>query len=302
MEEAAEAVAAAAAVAETETMNPFDLRGPEFLVFYVVYIAVLFLGVKVVWKIATARKDPPLPRHPYEIAFLRGGAREAAKVAVLSLLQSRVVFKTDKTRYFAHQREARNLTEPLDRSVVQHFQRYVVPDQAKLIELAEAVAPHYKQRLVALGLWASGRRNVARLLTMLGLFAAIWIVAGMKMSIAFDRGHSNVGFLIGIASIATFGALAFMVPAEGRTIAGDEALATLRALNKNAGGAGDLVFYAAIFGAAAVALEGNPFYDESAAHGSGGSGGGSCGGSGSGGDGGGGGGCGGCGGGGGGGD
>ncbi len=271
-------------------MNPFDLRGPEFLAFYVAYLVVLFLGVKVVWRIATSRKDTPLPRHPYEIAFLRGGAREAAKVAVLSLLRSRVVFKPDDIHYFADKYGAMGLTEPLDRSVVQHFQTYVVPDQRKLTELAETVAPHYKQRLAALGLWASGRGNAARLLTMFGLFAAIWIVAGMKMWIAFDRGHTNVGFLIILGSLSTFGALAWMMP-ETRTAAGDKALATLRSLNKNANGAGDFIYYAAVFGAATVALEGNPFYGEPGSGGSDGSGGGSCGGS----DGGGGG-CGGCGG------
>lgn len=273
-------------------MNPFDLRGPEFLAFYVTYVAVLFLGVKVVWKIATSPKDPPLPRHPYEIAFLRGGAREAAKVAVLNLLHSGVVFKFDKLHYYAHKVAAFKLTDPLERSVVQHFQKYVVPDQSELVKFAEAVAPHYKQRLVALGLWAGVRRNAARLLTMLGLFAAIWIVAGMKMSIASGRGHTNVGFLIGLASVATIGAFIFMVPFEGRTSAGDKALATLRSLNKDGDGASDIIYYAAIFGAATVALEGNPFYREPG--GADGSSGGSCGSSDGGGDGGGG--CGGCGG------
>jgi uncharacterized protein (TIGR04222 family) len=274
-------------------MSPFDLRGPEFLVFYAAYIALLFAGVKVAWSIATAKADLKLPSHPYEIAFLRSGAAEAARVAFLNLLRSRVVFKPDDTHYFADKYGARKLTEPLEKSVVRHFASYATLDQAKLTALAEEAAPHYKQRLAALGLWAGRRHNAARLLTMFALLAALWIVAGMKISIAEARGHSNVGFLIALASAATFGALIWMMP-ESRTRAGVKAMATLRALNKDADRASDYIFYAAIFGSATVALAGNPFYREAAAGGGDASVGGS--GCGSGGGDGGGGGCGGCGG------
>ena len=67
-------------------MNPFDLRGPEFLVFYLflsaIVIGAVFLLRHVGEKDQAAK--PPID-DPYLIAFLRGGAGEALRVTALSL-------------------------------------------------------------------------------------------------------------------------------------------------------------------------------------------------------------------------
>jgi len=90
-------------------MNPItDLTGPQFLVFYAVLITVT---VAYCWfrrrgSDALASLPPPaLPQRfdPYEIAYLRGGDREVARVAVVRLAQSgylltggkRIVTQTD---------------------------------------------------------------------------------------------------------------------------------------------------------------------------------------------------------------
>ena len=68
---------------------PFDLTGPQFLVFYPVFA----LGVAVLvryWHIRRkATLEPVLPRltDPCRIALLREGRREAVDVAVLSLIE-----------------------------------------------------------------------------------------------------------------------------------------------------------------------------------------------------------------------
>ena len=68
-------------------MNPFDLPGPQFLLFYWVTAVAIWL---VLWMARTVNESGPLPRlrqmDPYLIAYLRGGAKEAIRVATFSLV------------------------------------------------------------------------------------------------------------------------------------------------------------------------------------------------------------------------
>ena len=72
--------------------NPFDLRGPQFLLFYAC------LGVAITalaWWTRRARERADIPSRPLsdylEIAFLRGGTTEAIRVAVITLLDRGVL-------------------------------------------------------------------------------------------------------------------------------------------------------------------------------------------------------------------
>ena len=71
--------------------NPFDLRGPQFLLFY------LCLGLAITVLVHWTRRaweggDTPRPLSDYlEIAFLRGGAAEAIRVAILTLIDRGVL-------------------------------------------------------------------------------------------------------------------------------------------------------------------------------------------------------------------
>ncbi len=68
-------------------MNPFDLCGPEFLLFYVVLVAAVS-GVAVL--VRRVLESGPVPRFrevdPYLVAHLRGGSSEVLRVATISLL------------------------------------------------------------------------------------------------------------------------------------------------------------------------------------------------------------------------
>jgi uncharacterized protein (TIGR04222 family) len=67
-------------------MNPFDLSGSAFLVFYVGVAVIVIIAVKLV--IDEAERGAPRAlslSDPYQIAWLRGGTREAARIAVLAL-------------------------------------------------------------------------------------------------------------------------------------------------------------------------------------------------------------------------
>src|SRR5258707_10105630 len=85
-------------------MSPFDLRGPQFLVFY------LILGTLVVTLLFMLRRliDPAGPvkvdmSDPYLIAFLRGGENQILRVPTISLVH-RNYFKSLTPRLRQHPR------------------------------------------------------------------------------------------------------------------------------------------------------------------------------------------------------
>ena len=64
-------------------MNPFDLHGPEFLLFYLV-LSIVVIAVVIFRR--RARESGDLPANsiqdPYRIAYLRGGKREVVKLPI----------------------------------------------------------------------------------------------------------------------------------------------------------------------------------------------------------------------------
>src|SRR5262244_3636151 len=77
---------------EVFPMNPFDLSGPAFLAFYSVVAIILVLALKLAIDAGEGGVPPSLPLgDPYQIAWLRGGTAEAARIAVLALTDRRLL-------------------------------------------------------------------------------------------------------------------------------------------------------------------------------------------------------------------
>lgn len=78
-------------------MNPFDLRGPEFLSFYFCFSLVVIFAVIVLRRIAESGDAPKIDLgDPYLIAYLRGGEDEALRVAVISLVDRGLLVMNDQ--------------------------------------------------------------------------------------------------------------------------------------------------------------------------------------------------------------
>src|SRR5581483_11128312 len=81
-------------------MNIFDLRGPEFLEFYLTLLVIAFpAAVLLRWLLRGPGGAPPeraLKMDPFEIAYLAGGKEMAVNAALASLLQRETV-KLDLT-------------------------------------------------------------------------------------------------------------------------------------------------------------------------------------------------------------
>src|SRR3954469_2058 len=110
-------------------MNPFDLYGPEFLVF--------FLALSVVVTGATAflrwrLESGPVPElgnvDPYQVSYLRGGYHEAVRVATLSLLD-RGLLRAEGDLLIAGMSAVKRARRPLEKAILQAFlQERQAPD------------------------------------------------------------------------------------------------------------------------------------------------------------------------------
>jgi uncharacterized protein (TIGR04222 family) len=241
-------------------MSPFDLRGPEFLLFYLVLGAIV-LGALVASRRLTEPSGPIKAdlSDPYLIAFLRGGKNELLRVTTISLIH-RGLLKVDGTKVSAASSHAADsVRNPLEQELLLYFKQ---PREASSVFSEANVSlpsEQYESSLEALGLlpnqWVRDRR--AR---MLGLaLCVLWGVAIIKIFVALSRGHSNIGFLIILAAV--FGFAAFLLARPRLTLRGKAMLDDLRFLF---GGlrsrleatltSNDVTLLAAVFGVAAIPL------------------------------------------------
>ena len=104
-------------------MNPLDFTGPDFLVFYALYGAVICGGL---WLLRlTAEPQMPdwaVPVDPQTIAYLRGGATEALRISAMTLLERDVLVlgPNDTLRAHAHHKLPADASA-IDRAVRDHF-------------------------------------------------------------------------------------------------------------------------------------------------------------------------------------
>src|SRR5215475_10073470 len=144
-------------------MNPFDLRGPEFLLFY------FFFSLVVIYAIAFLRRraeSGPAPKidlgDPYLIAYLRGGGNEALRVAVISLVDRGMLVMDG-----ALIRRADRVSDDLVRHPVENeaLKKFSAPDKATSIFSdynLKSILQSYRQKLEYAGLLPDSAARGAR--------------------------------------------------------------------------------------------------------------------------------------------
>jgi uncharacterized protein (TIGR04222 family) len=247
-------------------MNPFDLTGPEFLVFYIALAA----GVHLLWRplvgILGAGADAVAGPEghfnlanldPYLIAYLRGQEAETARVAIISLLD-RGLLHRESEELIAEPGAGDKVHRPLERAILQVF-----ADKEKASSIFKDAAFRsacvgLEAELSRLGLLPSLAGKSRILLLRLASMVLLVGVAFTKIKVAFERGHPNVGFLVILAFASVILMLGRKAPKQTRT--GERLLRELRerfdhlksrADDIELGGVSrDLVLLAAIFGMA----------------------------------------------------
>jgi uncharacterized protein (TIGR04222 family) len=249
-------------------MNPFDFHGPQFLAFYIL----LVVAIHLLWRplarffcSPTKKVELPLRRFdlanldPYLLAYLRGQEPETARVAIVSLIDRGLLHANeDKLTTVVGMENQGN--RPLEREILGAFASQQTASIIFKHSGFLAACRGLRDELVKLGLLPGTAGRAWVVLLRLGMLAVLAGVAILKIRIAFERGHSNVGFLVILSLVATIAMLKRDSPK--RTRQGDALLDELKLryarLEERSeqiqagGGSHELVLVAAIFGLAAL--------------------------------------------------
>lgn len=247
-------------------MNPFDLPGPQFLLFYLGLIALVIVALILTRRAAESSSAPKIDlSDPYLIAYLRGGETETLRVAIVSLIDRGLLIATGTQLKSADNASSDSVRRPIEKELLRKFK---TPDEAVSVfddARLKATCKPFEQTLKSAGLLPNDSIQQARLSRVLVAVLVLGGVGVIKILVAFSRGRTNVGFLIVLIVVAVFCAIKISFPRlteSGRAMIAD--LQNLygglkdRALFLKHGGATiEPMLLAAVFGVGA--LEGADF-------------------------------------------
>lgn len=183
-------------------MNPFDLRGPEFLAFYFAFSLVVILTIVILRRVAESGDTPKIELDdPYLIAYLRGGESEALRVAVISLVDRGLLLMNDQII-----RRADHVTENTAKNQIEYevLNRLGAPTKATSVlkdERLKAAFQPYRDKLERAGLVPDAATRAARLKRLLLALLALGVVGGIKIQIGLSL-ERPIGFLVFMMIVA----------------------------------------------------------------------------------------------------
>ncbi len=241
-------------------MWPFDMRGPDFLIFYLVAGAIVLTAAAL---LRHSGESPDMPKvnlsDPYLIAFLRGGKNEAMRVVTMSLVD-RNLLAAAGTKIAATEAAWGKARSELEQKIVKHFTPSAEASSLLKTKEAEPEMGRYENELTRLGLLPDSDVKEARVLRMSVALLLIVGLALAKIIVALATGHSNIQFLVLLAVI--FAIAVVVISKPRRTLAGDRMIADLRTLFEglkqrspqlqNGASPAEFALMAAVFGMATV--------------------------------------------------
>jgi uncharacterized protein (TIGR04222 family) len=211
-------------------MNPFDLPGPQFLLFYAVLGAGVLFAVYALKQQAEGGAPIRLPStDPYLIAYLRGGAVEAIRLAV-AVLVDRQLLEVEGGDRVVRRKSVRPAhgSNDLERAILEECEKEIHPgDLTRRQRILEIARRSYELPLLGLGLLATpeARNRRARDAGLAMIILAV--VAGIKVAIGLAR-NRPVLFLV-IFAIG-FVVLTLFLTRGRRTVLGERVLGDLTTL------------------------------------------------------------------------
>jgi uncharacterized protein (TIGR04222 family) len=208
-------------------VNPFDLPGPQFLMFYLALLAGSGAVRLLFWRSLDQSAAPVRPMtEPYQISYLRGGAEETVKVAV-AILAHRGWLSVEGEMIRNETSAAENVADPIEKAVLGACSSGATLSQILGSDASGVARQRYHQRLVDANLFLSNQQRAGARFLQVALMIGLLVVAVIKIAIALERGRRNVGFLIVLAAV---GLIAHLVTGGMRTPNGSRALRDLKTL------------------------------------------------------------------------
>jgi uncharacterized protein (TIGR04222 family) len=242
-------------------INPLDLAGPQFLLFYI-GVGVVVLALMRAFRVAA--EGGPAPRiettDPYLIAYLRGGKNEALRVATVSLIDRGLLHVDDKDALLARGGAEEIAGRPIERALLRYFAHRRAATNIFTSSDLEAPCREYEGRLARTGLVPDAAAKAARRRRIALAVVVLVGLAGAKLWVAHARGKTNVGILIVLMIMFVISVIGGTRPF--RTARGDALLADLRTLFarlrerggtvRGGGATSEAALLAAVFGLAAL--------------------------------------------------
>jgi uncharacterized protein (TIGR04222 family) len=202
-------------------MNPFDLAGPQFLMFYAGLS--LVVGGFIWFSRHQNEKEKsvaaPELTDPYLVAYLRAGPQEVWRLATIRLIDRGLMQVNEGRISTLPDSKPEDAQNEVERATLAWFRK---PEEAISLvkesgnfELGRLVSP-YEERLIELGLLPNKAARQRQRSRYIGAACLLTAVAGLKIILALDRGHKNVGFLIVLASVCLYGLYQIAFPTRTR--------------------------------------------------------------------------------------
>jgi uncharacterized protein (TIGR04222 family) len=183
--------------------NPFTLRGPDFLLLFLFLCILVHLLVHAAIVMNEARVPAKgVLRDPYLIAYLRAGTLELVRVVGLSLALRGLLAVSPRGLMIIHPGEVSRATLPIERAVLQACRPGSTLTAIAGDGEVRLATQEYQRRLADSGLLPNARAKRARKWAVLAGTSILAFVAFCKIVIALDSGHSNISFLMILASVA----------------------------------------------------------------------------------------------------
>jgi uncharacterized protein (TIGR04222 family) len=256
-------------------MNPFDLRGPEFLAFYLFAtgagLLFLYLVSRGLFSESSHLPSGAARRHlrdPYLLAYLRGGVPETLLTVAFSLNKRKLLTAAGPNLLANRSKEAMQaVRNPLELAMMAQCSTLQSVTEVLRNGRLESAVENYAEPLRESGLVANEAELARRRPALLCIGGTLLALGAIKILVALHRGHTNVLFLIILTAFALFAAYAIFK--RRRTSAGDRALADQQTLfarlrsrvNRLAAddATDEAVLVAAAFGLAALPTTAYPF-------------------------------------------
>jgi uncharacterized protein (TIGR04222 family) len=242
-------------------MNPFDLRGPEFLLIYLCFSLAVIVAIVLLRRSAESGPAPKIDLgDPYLIAYLRGGEHEALRVAVISLVDRGMLAMDDRIIRRANHVANDMVKHPIEYEVLKKFGD---PGEASSVfkdDNLKSLLWSYRDKLERAGLMPAADVRRGRLMRLLPALMALGVAGVIKIVIGISLGRP-VSFLV-VMMIAAM-VIAFLSSFPRLTARGKATLSDVtnlysglrtRVYSLSPGSASaELAMFAAVFGVAALA-------------------------------------------------